>query len=133
MAICSYLVIPEEGRAGSLAERLASLPGCDVVPARNRDLLLLVTDTDGPDEDEALRSRLEGMEGLQALVLTFGEIDPETEEADPVARTRKRRRKDRRLPVVDGRAQGTGGGAGRGKAPDDRAGTRRASERGERP
>lgn len=106
MPVCSYLVIPEEGQGPHLARRLGELPGCDVVQARNREVLLLVTDTPGPAEDRRLRSRIEALPGIQALVLSFGEIDPETEEADPVQASRREERRGpdapkRRLPVVD--------------------------------
>jgi nitrate reductase NapAB chaperone NapD len=76
MPVCSYLVIPEKGQGARLARRLDELPGCDVVQARNREVLLLVTDTPGPAEDRRLRARIEGLPGIQALVLSFGEIDP---------------------------------------------------------
>lgn len=92
MPVCSYMVLPEPGEARSLSRRLATLPGCDVTPSRNRNLLLLVTDTPSPEQDRELRSTLEKMEGIHALILTFGEIDPETEEADPVGAGRKHRR-----------------------------------------
>jgi nitrate reductase NapAB chaperone NapD len=102
MPICSYLVIPEEGSARELTRRLGALPGCDVTRAENRDVLLLVTDTPGPDEDRALRETVEGMEGIHALVLAFGEIDPDTPQADPLADGRsKRRKRGRRLPVTN--------------------------------
>lgn len=74
MAICSYVVIPARGAAETLIRRLAALPGCDVARATNRDVLLLVTDTSGPEEDEALRTALERMDGVRGLVLTFGEL-----------------------------------------------------------
>lgn len=99
MPICSYLVIAETGAIDDLARRLEAVPGCDVARAENRDLLLLVTDTPGPDEDATLRGRLERMDGIHALVLAFGEIDPATPQGDPVATWRKGGR--RRLPVVD--------------------------------
>jgi nitrate reductase NapAB chaperone NapD len=75
MAICSYLVMPEPGQADALRERLASIPGCEVVPAENAELLLLVTETADRAGDEALRDRLEALDGIQALVLTFGEVE----------------------------------------------------------
>jgi nitrate reductase NapAB chaperone NapD len=77
MSICGYLVIPVEGSSDALAERLAALPGCDVVRARNREVLVLVTDTAGRAEDSALRERLTAMPDIRALVLTFGDIDPD--------------------------------------------------------
>ena len=85
MPICSYLVIPEEGGAESVHDRLAAVPGCDVARAENRDVLILVTDTPGLEEEDDLRTRLEAMDGIQALLMTFGEIDPETDVADPIA------------------------------------------------
>lgn len=78
MPTCGYLAITEEGAAPGLARRLAALPGCDAVPARNRNVLLLVTETRGPEEDEALRSDLQAMDEIHALLLAFGEIDPDT-------------------------------------------------------
>jgi hypothetical protein len=75
MAICGYLVIPAAD-GGALAARLALLPGCDVARARNRDVLVLVTDTPGPAEERALREQLARMPGIRSLVLTFGDLDP---------------------------------------------------------
>ena len=75
MSICGYLVLAEPGAAPALAGRLAELPGCDVVAARAHDVLLLVTDSEGAHDDAAVRERVERMEGVAALVLTFGDVD----------------------------------------------------------
>lgn len=73
MAVCGYLVMSVPGAAAEVADRVAALPGCEVVRARAHDVLLLVTDA--PDaESVALRRRIEAMDGVAALVLTFGEI-----------------------------------------------------------
>jgi len=85
MPICSYLVIPEEGATDRVRDGLAGVPGCEVERAENRDVLILVTDTPGLEEEGRLRSRVEAMEGIQALLLTFGEIDPDADIADPIA------------------------------------------------
>ncbi|NIP58536.1 MAG: hypothetical protein GWO00_11250, partial [Gemmatimonadetes bacterium] len=74
MPICSYLVIPEKGAAREVESRLGEIPGCDVIRARNRDVLILVTDTPGLEEESELRGEVEGLDGIQALLLTFGEI-----------------------------------------------------------
>ena len=84
MPICSYLVIPEDGAVAGVAERLTALPGCDVVSAENRDVLILVTETPDLAEESALRHRVEALEGIQALLLTFGEIDPDAPIGDPI-------------------------------------------------
>ena len=55
------------------------LEGCQVIPAVNRDLLVVVTDTPDDVAEEALQgalARLEFLEGL-ALVAGFGGTDPE--------------------------------------------------------
>ncbi len=77
MPICSYLAVPLAGEADGLSARLGALPGCEVIRATNRDVMVLLTETSGRAEEEALRSRLEATEGLAALVLTFGEIESE--------------------------------------------------------
>lgn len=76
MPICSYLVLTASGAADALATKLAVLPGCEIFPAENRDLLILVTDTPGPAEDEELRLSLLELNGIEALLLTFGELEP---------------------------------------------------------
>jgi len=76
MAICSYLVIPRPGETDTLCRHLGALPGCEVTPAENCDLLVLVTDTPDRAGEERLRDRIQRLDGIQALVLTFGEVDP---------------------------------------------------------
>ena len=75
MAICGYLVLAVPGAAPRLAERIAALPGCDVVTVPGQDLILLVTESTGPEEDAALRARIEALEGLAGVQLTFGDLD----------------------------------------------------------
>lgn len=90
MPVCSYLVIPQPGAQAVLAERLDELPGCDIDLAQEGELLLLITDTESWQVDEELRSRIESWPELQALIFTFGEIDPDTHLADPLAISRRR-------------------------------------------
>jgi nitrate reductase NapAB chaperone NapD len=75
MPICSYLAVPLAGEAERLSTRLGALPGCEVIRATNRDVMVLITETSGGEEEATLRSEIETTEGLAALVLTFGEID----------------------------------------------------------
>ncbi len=86
MPICSYLVIAESGACEQVAMRLSALRGCDVAKAENRDVLILVTDTPDCEEEGALRQTVEAMEGIQALLLTFGEIGPPGSTAGPEIR-----------------------------------------------
>lgn len=85
MPICSYLVITDEGEARTVSQRLAGLPSCASVAATNRDVVILVTETQSLEEEGELRSSVEAMPGIQALLMTFGEIDPDADLADPIA------------------------------------------------
>lgn len=87
MAVCSYLVFPVAGESEAVHAELAAMPGCDVVPSTNRDVLMLITDTPGRREDDRLRTTLEHMPGIEALLFTFGEL-PQT--SDRVAPSRDR-------------------------------------------
>ena len=82
MPICSYVVIPNMGAAASVRDRLDAMPGCDVAVAHNRDVLLLVTDTPDLAAEVELRASIEAMDGIQALLLAFGEIDPDAQVPD---------------------------------------------------
>ncbi len=89
MPVCSYLVFPHAD-AVDLAARLCSLPGCDAMPADNADLLILVTDTADAAAEEQLQTELAAVEGVQCMVLTFGDIN----EADvPAAGARRRKQR----------------------------------------
>jgi nitrate reductase NapAB chaperone NapD len=75
VSICSYLVIPEPGAGPALRQRLEAVPGCDVVPAENRDVLILVTDTADRQAEDLVRHQIEGLPGIQALLQTFKEVE----------------------------------------------------------
>ncbi len=82
MPINSYLAYPVKGRRDALAGTLRALEGCQVIPAVNRDLLVVVTDT--PDEvaEKALQGALARMELLEGLALVAG-YDGADPEPDP--------------------------------------------------
>ena len=74
MPILSYLVFPAAGAAGQVVRRLTALPGCEVARAKNRDLLILVTETSGDAEEQALRASLAEVEGIRSMSLAFGDL-----------------------------------------------------------
>jgi hypothetical protein len=76
--IKSYIAWPAPGKTAALESALLALPGCEVLPAENRDLLLLVTDTAGEAEEKALGAALEEIESLQCLSLVAGVTEKET-------------------------------------------------------
>jgi len=72
--VLSYVVLPAAGAAAQVAKRLAAIPGCQVARAGNRDLLILLTETDGTAADHALRTSLEQMNDIRSITLAFGEV-----------------------------------------------------------
>jgi nitrate reductase NapAB chaperone NapD len=80
MPICSYLIVPAADRTDSVMAELNALAGCEAQRADDHDVIALVTETPGPAEEEALRGALARIDGIFAMVLTFGEL-----ESDPVA------------------------------------------------
>lgn len=89
MPVCGYVVVPHAGTKHQTAEDLARLDGCDVFPAENHDLLIMVTHTASFEADVSLRRRVDEVPGVQALLLTFGEIDPDTPVGDPVREAKR--------------------------------------------
>ena len=77
MPIFSYLAIPRENARDSLCAELSGLKYCQVIPAENQDVVILVTDT--PDEtiEKHLQKTLKNLQSLQSLSLTFGYDDKE--------------------------------------------------------
>ena len=88
MPTCGYVVLPDPGAVENVAAELDEIQGCQVFPAENRDLLLLVTQTGSFEDDLQLRQAVSEVAGVDALFLTFGEIDPDTPVADPVWESR---------------------------------------------
>lgn len=72
MPIFSYLAMPKEKTADSLCAELSALEYCQIIPAENQDVIVLITDT--PDEaiERNLQKTLKNLQSLQSLSLTFG-------------------------------------------------------------
>ncbi len=72
MPIFSYLAIPKDGAREDLCVELSRIDHCQVIPAENRDVVVLVTDT--PDEalEKELQKKLKGLKSLHSLSLSFG-------------------------------------------------------------
>lgn len=75
MSIASYLAYPHDGQRDDLVRALRSHPACEVIPSDNAEVLILVTDTDGADQERELEVFLEELAPLQCLAMVYGEID----------------------------------------------------------
>ena len=76
MPICSYLVYPVKGKFEALSRKLGLLPGCEVHPAENFEVVMLITETKGEAEETQLQDRLKKIKEVQCLALTFGSVEP---------------------------------------------------------
>jgi len=72
MPIISYLAHPHEGKKVELLEALSTMDQCEVIPAENKNLLIVVTDTDTDDEQDDLKEKIEAIKSLKLLALVSG-------------------------------------------------------------
>lgn len=72
MPIFSYLAIPQKGAKEALCEELSALEYCQIVPAENQDVVVLVTDTPDVNTEDSLQNTLKSLQSLQSLSLSFG-------------------------------------------------------------
>ncbi len=83
MPVFSYLAYPKPGQGRPLADRLRSLPGCEVVPSGGFELLILLTDTADDPSEELLQEQLENLEDLESLAMVYGHGSEELPEGQP--------------------------------------------------
>ena len=72
MPIFSYLAIPKDGARDDLCAELAKIEHCQIIPAANREVVVLVTDTPDESAEKALQKKLKGLDCLHSLCLSFG-------------------------------------------------------------
>lgn len=72
MPIKSYILHFEEGKKDILLAELHNLENCEVIPAQNHDVVVLVTDTSTEELDNNLYNQLLEIQGLKHLSLVSG-------------------------------------------------------------
>jgi nitrate reductase NapAB chaperone NapD len=75
MAIFSYLAYPVQGAKEQLLNDLAALDFCEVTPAENQEVLILITDTPDEESEKKLQEKLKTLKSLESLGMTFGHTD----------------------------------------------------------
>jgi nitrate reductase NapAB chaperone NapD len=75
MPIFSYLAYPIQGAKEQLQNELAALDFCEVTPAENEEVLILVTDTPNDETEKELQKNLKDIKSLESLGMTFGHTD----------------------------------------------------------
>jgi nitrate reductase NapAB chaperone NapD len=75
MPVFSYLAYPVTGSKAQLLEDLAALDFCEVTPAENEEVMILVTDTPDEKTEKKLQEKLKSIKSLESLGMTFGHSD----------------------------------------------------------
>ena len=75
MPIFSYLAYPVQGAKEQLLKDLSALDFCEVTPAENEEVLVLVTDTPDEETEKKLQEKLKAIKSLESLGMTFGHTD----------------------------------------------------------
>ena len=75
MPVFSYLAYPNPGAKEALLNDLAALDYCEVTPAENEEILILVTDTPDEKKETELQKKLKELKSLESLGMTFGHTD----------------------------------------------------------
>ena len=72
MPVFSYLAYPKKGAKQELLNDLAAFEFCEVTPAENENILILVTDTPDEATEKELQGKLKELKTLESLGMTFG-------------------------------------------------------------
>jgi nitrate reductase NapAB chaperone NapD len=75
MPVFSYLAYPVQGAKEQLIDELTALEYCEVTPAENEEVLILVTDTPNDETEKELQKNLKDIKSLESLGMTFGHTD----------------------------------------------------------
>ena len=72
MPVKSYIVFPHEGKKQELSKALSKLRWCEVLPAENEQLLVMVTDTSSDKEEEECLTQIQQIAELDHYTLVSG-------------------------------------------------------------
>jgi len=77
MPIKSYLAHPVQNKMEDLLKILSQIEACEVIPSKNQNLLIVVTETRNDEEEQNLQNTLEAIEEIQLLSLVSGFNSPQ--------------------------------------------------------
>lgn len=72
MPVKSYLAHPHDNQKEELIRELSMIAQCEVLPAQNKDVVILVTETETTVEEDTLKEKLETIPSLKLLALVSG-------------------------------------------------------------
>ncbi len=72
MPIKSYILIPKDNRLPELIEELSHIEQCEIEKAKNKDVLIAVTDTATEEEDKKTLNQIEACQELAHITMVSG-------------------------------------------------------------
>lgn len=72
MPVKSYLIVPHSDQKLALVNEVRNIPGCEIHPAENQEVLVLVTDTSNEDEEQQLFRKVENNKKIRHITLVSG-------------------------------------------------------------
>lgn len=72
MPIKSYLAHPHDGKKDLLIKEVSDIAGCEIFPAQNKDVLVIVTETDNKIQEDLLKEKLDAINSLKLLAMVSG-------------------------------------------------------------
>ncbi|MEO9483911.1 MAG: chaperone NapD [Ekhidna sp.] len=72
MPIKSYIIIPQPDQKQHLMEDIGGMSGCEIHPAENEEVLVLVTDTQDETADKVLLKQIESNRNIKHISLVSG-------------------------------------------------------------
>lgn len=72
MPVKSYIIIPQTGQMQQVVNEISILEGCEIHPAENQDVLVLVTDTESEGDDKKLFVQIESNQNIKHISLVSG-------------------------------------------------------------
>ncbi|KZS40631.1 hypothetical protein AWE51_06690 [Aquimarina aggregata] len=72
MPIKSYLAHPITGMKNDLIVSLTQYEQCEVIPAENNEVVILITDTQDDTEEHILKEKIEAIPSLKLLAMVSG-------------------------------------------------------------
>lgn len=72
MPVKSYIIIPQSDQKQRLIDEIGNMDGCEIHPAENQEVLVLVTDTENESDDKTLFAQIESNQNIKHISLVSG-------------------------------------------------------------
>ncbi|MDW3196781.1 MAG: hypothetical protein R8G66_30680 [Cytophagales bacterium] len=72
MPVKSYIIVPHTDQKQQLVAEIRKISSCEIYPAENQEVLVLITDTSNEDEEQQLYRNVENNKKIRHITLVSG-------------------------------------------------------------